>query len=93
MGQFSYFGNLKIFYKIPDTKSPLESKMFGLLYENYSLRIQLALYPVKKMTDESTGTLIIEQGFTLRYEGFTPELALIMKFLIADIKDAQRVKF
>lgn len=70
--------------------------MFGLLYENYALRIQLALYPVKALTDKSNGVLFIErqaESIELRYEGFTPELELILKFLIAGIKDAQRVKY
>jgi hypothetical protein len=70
--------------------------MLGLLYENYMLRIQLALYPIKVMTDKENGTLFIERqadSIELRYEGFTPELVLIMKFLIAQIKEKQKVRY
>jgi hypothetical protein len=93
---YSYFVPLRIYYKIPDTGSPLESKMMGLLYENYSLRIQLALYPVQKLLDKENGVLLIERlenSIELRYEGFSPEAELIMKFLIAQIKSTQKVRY
>ena len=70
--------------------------MMGLLYENYKLRIMLALYPIRSMTDKSSGVLLIERladSIELRYEGFTPELELIMKFLIAQIKETQKVRY
>jgi hypothetical protein len=71
--------------------------MMGLLYENYSLRIQLALAPVQeKLLDKENGILFIErqaESIELRYEGFSPEAEVIMKFLIAQIKDKQKVKY
>lgn len=93
---FCTLADLNIYYKIPDTGSPLESKMMGLLYENYKLRIMLALAPIKAMIDKSAGILLIERledSIELRYEGFTPELELIMKFLIAQIKETQKVRY
>jgi hypothetical protein len=71
--------------------------MMGLLYENYKLRILLAVAPVKVLTDkEPNGMIIIERtaySIEVRYEGWTPEVELILKFLIAQIKEVQKVKF
>lgn len=92
----SYFHSpLKVYYKIPDSNNPQQDRMIGLLYENYALRIQLACAPVEKMLAKENGMVIIERlenSIELRYENFSPELELILRWLIAQIKDKQKVR-
>lgn len=90
--------SLRIYYKIPDSGSELENRMMALLYENYSLRIQLALAPVQTLMDKEKGIIIIERqvdpdSIELRFENFTKEGELIAKFLIAQIKQRQKVRY
>jgi len=87
---------LNVYYKIPDSANEEQNKLLGLLYENFRLRILLALAPIEKMTRASKGIILIErmeETVELRYEGFTPELELICKWHIAQIKEKQKVRY
>lgn len=89
---------LRVYYQILDSSNEKQNQMIGLLYENYKLRILLACEPVRKMTDKEDGMIVIERKtdpdeIVLKYEGFSPELELILKWLIAQIKSNQKVKF
>lgn len=86
---------MNVYYKIPDSDNDQQNKLLGLLYENFRLRILLALAPVEKITRESKGIILIERmedTVEIRYEGFTPELELICKWHIAQIKEKQKVR-
>lgn len=87
---------MKVYYKIPDSANEMQNKLLGLLYENYRLRILLACEPVRRMTDKENGIIFIErleETIELRYEGFSPELELILKWHIAQIKEKQKVRY
>lgn len=57
-----------------------------LLYENMKLRIELAIQPVRSVVDKENGVIIIsrrEHDAEIVYEGFSPEVELILKYSIA----------
>lgn len=86
---------MKVYYKIPDSGNEMQNNLISLLYENYKLRILLACAPMSKLTDRENGMIIIERtedGIELRYEGWSPEVELILKWCIAQIKDNQKVR-
>lgn len=84
-----------MYYKIPDSDNAQQNMLLSLLYENYSLRIQLACESVRKMVDKENGMIVIERlkdSIELRYEGFSPELELILRWHVAQIKEKQKVR-
>lgn len=86
---------LKVYYKIPDSDNAQQNTMIGLLYETLKLRILLACAPVKSLTDKENGMILIERledSIELRYEGWSPEVELILKWCIAQIKEKQKVR-
>lgn len=86
---------LKVYYKIPDSDNAMQNNIIALLYENYKLRILLACEPVRKLTDKENGMIVIERtedAIELRYEGWSPEVELILKWCIAQIKEKQKVR-
>lgn len=86
---------VKVYYKIPDSNNDLQNKVVGMLYENFKLRIQLALAEIEKITEKENGIIIIERtadAAEIRYENFKPETVCIMKYLIAQIKVRQKVR-
>lgn len=87
---------MKVYYKIPDSDNEQQNQLIGLLYENFKLRILLACEPVRKMTEKENGIIFIERledRIELRYEGFSPELELILKWHIAQIKEKQKARY
>lgn len=87
---------VRVYYKIPDSDNEVESKIIGLLYENMKLRIELAIQPVRKVIDKEDGMIILERQeheAVIRYEGLSPEVELICKWCIAQIKEKQKVRF
>lgn len=66
-----------------------------MLYENYKLRIALAVASVKKITDKENGMIIIERtqhSIDIRYQGWSPDTELILRYLVAQIKTRQKVR-
>ena len=69
--------------------------MLNLLYENFKLKIQLALAPVEKVTAKENGIIFIdrtENGAELRYEGWSPEVELIIRFMIGQAASEKKLK-
>lgn len=87
---------MKVYYQIPDSDNDHQNKLMGLLYENLKLRILLAVEPIKKITDQENGMIVIERledSIDLKYVGWSHEVELIIKYCIAQIKDLQKVHF
>ena len=87
---------VNVYYEIPECNNEQETKLMMLLYENFKLRIELAIQPVRKVVDKEDGMIIIERrehDAEIVYKGFSPEVELILKFCIAGIKKNQKVRF
>lgn len=87
---------VNVYYQIPECNNEMETKLMMLLYENMKLRIELAIQPVRKVVDKEEGMIIIERrehDAEIVYKGFSPEVELILKFCISQIKEKQKVRF
>lgn len=73
----------------------MQNKLVGMAYEIMRLRILLACAPVEKLHSKENGIILIERledSVEFRYEGFTPELELVLRWLVAQIKEKQKVR-
>lgn len=86
---------VKVYYKIPDSGNDMQNKLVAMAYDILKLRILLAISPIEKITSKENGMIIIERKESeavIRYENFKPTTVCIMKYLIAQIKEKQKVK-
>jgi hypothetical protein len=87
---------VNVYYQIPECNNQQETTLMMLLYENMKLRIELAIQPVRKVVDKEDGIILIERqehSAEIVYKGFSPEVELILKFCIAQIKEKQKLRF
>lgn len=84
-----------MYYKIPDSDNAIQNNMIAQAYETLKLRILLACAPVRKLTDKENGMIVIdrtEDAIEIRYEGWSKDTELILRWLIAQIKEKQKVR-
>lgn len=87
---------VNIYYQIPECNNEQETTLMMLLYENFKLRIELAIQPVRKVVDKEDGIILIERqdhSAEIVYKGFSPEVELILRHCIAGIKKNQKLRF
>lgn len=90
---------MKIYYQIPDSANEDQNRIMGLLYENFRLKILLAVQPMEKVYAKYNGKIFIdrveENGLAraeIRYEDWPPEVELLLKFCIGKMASELKVR-
>lgn len=87
---------MKVYYIIPDSDNQQQNQLLKLLYENARLHILLAVQPIEKLTEKENGMIVIERmedSIEFRYEGWSPEVEYLIKFMIGQAVKKQKIKF
>lgn len=95
-GFFRKFTPLNVYYKIPDSDNVLENRLIAPLYEKFKLHILIALAPIEHLTRESKGIILIErmeESIELRFEGFAEPLEIVIKGLLGQMQERQKIRF
>lgn len=71
--------------------------MMYLLYENFKLRILLAIQPVKSIIDKEDGRLYIERNaddseLSFRMEGYSEAMQVVINRFLVTIRPEKAVK-
>lgn len=67
----------------------------GLIYENLKLKILLAVQPMEKIYAKENGIIFIDRGpdgADIRYEGWSPEVELLLKFCVGKMASEKKIK-
>lgn len=93
------FVSLKIYYRIPDSANDNQNKIIDLEYQNFRLKILLAVQPMEKIYAKYNGKIFIdrieENGLAraeIRYEDWPPEVELLLKFCIGKMASERKVR-